>query len=150
MEHPDDDHRNPYGRDPDQFSYSEEGSRHSDGSGTGVPALGISESSGLSSPVPTVYRQGSPAQGSRMFEQFASPAVPASVTRLDLHDGLEDEYGGGFDRPRRGSRPPPVHSGSLHRNSQNHHRNYPPHRQPSQRAFQVRVCLRCYIISVSD
>ena len=90
-------HRGPHDRDPDEFTYSEEGSRRSDGSLSGLGReLGVphtmSESSGVLSPVPTVYRQGSPAHGSRsrMFEQFASPQVPASVTRLDLHEGMED------------------------------------------------------------
>ncbi|KAI0285070.1 hypothetical protein BGY98DRAFT_1093188 [Russula aff. rugulosa BPL654] len=104
VEHPDySGHRGPRDRDPDEFSYSEEGDRHSDGTvtGTGVPIHTLSESTGtgLESPVPTVHRQGSPQSSSRMYEQFARPPrVPADVTRLDLHEGIE----GGYDRHRRG------------------------------------------------
>jgi len=153
VEHPDySGYRGPRGRDPEDFSYSEEGDRHSDGSvsGTGVPIHTLSESSrtgtGVESPVPTVYRQGSPQSSSRMYEQFArSPRVPASVTRLDLHDGVE----GGHDRHRRGA-PPPARSNSLHRTasqnrqaygagSRRHGYHHPPHRQPTQHAFQVCV-----------
>jgi hypothetical protein len=104
-----------------------------------APVHTISDSSGVESPVPTVYRQGSPAQGSRMFERFASPPVPASVTRLDLHEGIEDGYDAGFDRHRRGA-PVPAPTNARHPDSRSgRHRYQPPHRQPSQRTFQVRV-----------
>jgi hypothetical protein len=154
VEHPDySGHRGPRDRDPDEFSYSEEGDRHSDGTvtGTGVPIHTLSESTGtgLESPVPTVHRQGSPQSSSRMYEQFARPPrVPADVTRLDLHEGIE----GGYDRHRRGA-PLPASSNSLHRaasqnrqahraGSHRHGHHHHPHRQPSQHAFQVcvRVC----------
>ncbi|KAN0124520.1 hypothetical protein V8E52_002169 [Russula decolorans] len=140
--------RGPRERDPEEFSYSEEGDRDSDGSmpGTGVPIHTLSESTGpgVASPVPTVHRQGSlQSSSSRMYEQLARPPrVPADVTRLDLHEGVE----GGYDRHRRGA-PPSARSNSLHRNaSQNrqaygagthrHGYHHPPRRQPSQHAFQ--------------
>ncbi|KAF8505478.1 hypothetical protein F5888DRAFT_1798494 [Russula emetica] len=110
VEHPDySGYRGPRDRDPEDFSYSEEGDRHSDGSvsGPGVPIHTLSESTGtgVESPVPTVYRQGSPQSSSRMYEQLVrSPRIPASVTRLDLHEGVEGGYDGGYDRHRRGLR----------------------------------------------
>jgi hypothetical protein len=156
VEHPDySGHRGPRDRDPEDFSYSEEGDRHSDGtvSGTGVPIHTLSESTGtgVGSPVPTVHRQGSPLSSSRMYEQLAmSPRVPASVTRLDLHEGIEGGYDGGYDRHRRGA-PPSARSNSMHRTASQNRQAYgagtqrrgyhhPPHQQPSQRAFQVCVC----------
>jgi len=140
-------------RDPEDYSYSEGDRSGGTVSGTGVPIHTLSESTGnvVDSTVPTVYRQGSPPSSSRLYEQFTrSPPVPASVTRLDLHEGVEDGYGGGYDRYQRGA-PPPAHSNSVRRTaSQNrhpygagtHHHGYyhPPHRQPSQRAVQVCVC----------
>lgn len=152
VDHPDySGYRDPRDRDPEEFSYSEEGDRHSDGtmSSTGVPIHTLSESTGtgIDSPVPTVHRQGSPQSGSRMYEQLArSNRAPASVTRLDLHEGIENGYDGGYDRRRRGA-PPSARSNSLHRTaSQNrqaygagthrHGYHHPPHRQPSQHAFR--------------
>jgi hypothetical protein len=154
VEHPDySGSRDAHDRDPDDFSYSEEGDRHSDGSvpGAGVPIHTLSESTGtgIESPVPTVHRQGSQQSSSRMYEQLARPhRGAASVTRLDLHEGVE----GSYDRHRRGA-PPPARSNSLHRtasqtrqaygarthgNGHGHH--HPPHRQQSQHhTFQVCV-----------
>ena len=118
--------------------YPEDGDRHSDVSGPGVPVHFISESSRVDSPIPVVRRQ-----GSRMYEQFAVPPAqpsppPASVTRLDLHDDVSENYEG-FDRLRRG---PSVHSNgpssNRHPLASGGHRH--TQRRPHQHAFQ-QVCL---------
>ncbi|KAI0002955.1 hypothetical protein BJV74DRAFT_562204 [Russula compacta] len=98
----------PRDRDASYYSYSEDGDRHSDvsgGSGVPVPAHSFTTSSRTASPVPTVYRDGTPALGSRLFEQFAGepPSLAratATVTRLDLREEVEDGYEGSYPAPQ--------------------------------------------------
>jgi hypothetical protein len=131
-----------FGRD----AYSEDGDRHSDGTGAGgVPVHFISESSRVDSPIPAVHRQ-----GTRLYEQFAAtsssmPAQtsppPASVTRLDLHDDASENYEG-FDRLRRR---PSSHSHASYPASSIHHclssgGHRRSQRRPHQPPFQ-QVCL---------
>ena len=125
----------PYGRDNE--SYTEDRDRHSDVSGAGVPVHFISESSRVDSPVPTVHRRGSrpherfPATSSSMPAQTSPP--PGSVTRLDLHDDVSENYEG-FDRLRRG---PSSHSHASRHHPGGHHHSQ---RRPHQHAYQ-QVCL---------
>ncbi|KAI0301839.1 hypothetical protein B0F90DRAFT_254368 [Multifurca ochricompacta] len=130
----------------DHDYYSEDGDRHSDVSGAGIHL--ISESSRVDSPIPTVHRQGTSALGSRLYEQFpVSPPVPAhgpptSVTRIDLHEDVSENYEG-FDRLHRATS---AHSNTLYPASPSHQPSVPglqrhSHRRLQQHAFQSPVHL---------
>ncbi|KAH9963220.1 hypothetical protein BC827DRAFT_150393 [Russula dissimulans] len=119
--------------------------RRSDMSGGRVPAHAVSDSSRTESPVPTVYRQETPALGSRLFEQFAG-SPPAQVTRLDLHEEVEGEYdpriATRYDRRQRGvplAHPQNHHAAYAsgpHRHNSQQQQQQQHHRRPSQRTFQ--------------
>jgi hypothetical protein len=134
VEHPDHYQRGPRDHDAAYYPYSEDGTdRRSDASGPlgdgdgPFPSFSNSDSSRVESPIPTVYREGPPGLGSRLFEEFAGqhprshPRAPASVTRLDLHEeedaGPQGHYQSFAPDPRR--------------------RHDPPYRRPSQHAYQV-------------
>ena len=127
-------------RDVSYYSHSEEGDRHSDvsgGSGIPGPAHSFTSSSRTASPVPAVYREGTHALGSRLFEQLAGdpPSLAratATVTRLDLREEVEDGYEGSYPAPQ-------SHYNNHHLASTSSLHRRPSHRRPSQHAFQVSI-----------